>query len=394
MTSTVTASEQRLLDSLEREHVVSLLQDLIRIPSVVNVDPEQAVADCAAGYLSERGLDVALEPVLPDRPNVVARVGPAGGKRLLFNAHMDVVAAGGGWSVDPFAGALRDGRVYGRGAVDDKGPLAAMMAAAAALAGSGARINGQLVLCAVVDEENCSQGSKHLMRHLRGDMGIVGEPTNGNIVIAHKGSLRPLIKTTGRVAHTSRPETGINAISKMARVVQAIDALHLELRRRAHPLTGAASAAVSRIQAGVGDNVIPDTCSALLDRRLIPGETEAEALAELESLFARLKAEDPDLTVSIDRLVPTTGGAAEVSPDAQVVVLLRQCAEAVLGRRPALTGLGGACDMVHLVDAGVPTVVFGPGDDRQAHQPDEHIEVEQLLQCARVYLLAALRFLG
>src|SRR5204863_1720593 len=121
----------------------------------------------------------------------------------------------------------------------------------------------------------------------------------------------PMLMTRGRVAHTSQPEAGINAISKMARVVQAIDRFHLDLRKRTHPLTGAASAAISIIAGGQQSNVIPDTCTALLDRRLIPGETEAEAIAELEALFARLHAEDPDLRVEIDHLVPTTGGPTE-----------------------------------------------------------------------------------
>ncbi len=390
----VTAFEQQILDGLKREHVVSLLQDLIQIPSVIHVDPEQAVADTIAQYLGERGFSVEVDPVLPARPNVVGTYGRSGGRRLLFNAHMDVVPPGNGWTVDPVAGVIQYDKVFGRGAVDDKGPLAAMLAAAAALALSGVPLTGEMVMCAVVDEENCSQGSRRLMQHLRGDMGIVGEPTSGSVVIAHKGSLRPLLKTTGRVGHTSRPEAAINAISKMARVVEAIDAFHLELRKRTHSLTGGASAAISRIQGGVGDNVIPDTCTALLDRRLIPGETEADALAELEALFARLHAQDPDLRVSIERLVPTTGGPAQVDADSEVVRLVRDCAESVLGRAPELTGLGGACDMVHLVNAGVPTVVFGPGDEHQAHQPDEHIEIEQLYQCARVYLLVALRYLA
>jgi acetylornithine deacetylase/succinyl-diaminopimelate desuccinylase family protein len=384
---------QRVLDGLERETVVSLLQSLIQIPTVVNVDPEQAAAEFIASLLREHQFAVALESVLPERPNVIARFGPDNGRRLLFNAHMDVVPPGNGWSVDPFAGTIRDGKLYGRGAVDDKGPLAAMIAAAIALSQSGIELKGQLVLCAVVDEENCSQGSRHLMQHLRGDMGIVGEPTCGNVIIAHKGSLRPLIKTTGRIAHTSRPEDGINAISTMTRVVQALDEFHWELRKRTHPLTGAASVTVSRIQAGIQDNIVPDTCTALVDRRMIPGEQEADAIAELEALFARLHAQDPNVQVSIERLVPTTGGSAQVEPDSEVAQMVLSSAERVLGRRPELTGLGGACDMVHLVNAGVPTVVFGPGDDHQAHQPDEHIDIEELVECARVYLLVALRYL-
>jgi len=391
---TITAHERTVLDSLQPDEVVSLLRDLIRIPSVVNVHPEQAIASFVADFLHKSGVTVEMETVLPERPNVIGRVGAGSGKRLLFNAHMDVVPPGNGWTCDPFGAELRDGVIYGRGAVDDKGSLAAMLAATVALARNGVTLNGQLVMCAVVDEENCSQGSKHLMQHLRGDIGIVGEPTNGDIVIAHKGSLRPMLRTTGRVAHTSQPEAGINAISKMAKVVQAIDEFHLELRQRTHPLTGAASAAISKIHGGEQSNVIPDTCTALLDRRLIPGEQEADAIAELEALFASLNQQDPDLRVQIDHLVPTTGGPAQTPADSPMAQLASACAEDVLGSKPQLTGLSGACDMVHLVNAGVQAVVFGPGDPNQAHKPDEHIAVDDLVRCARVYLLVAVRSLS
>jgi acetylornithine deacetylase/succinyl-diaminopimelate desuccinylase family protein len=389
----LTANERAALDALESDSVVRLLQDLIRIPSVIDVQPEQAIAEFVGEYLRGIGASVEFEEVLPQRPNVIGRIGTPGERTLLLNAHMDVVPPGNGWTRDPFAAELVDGKIYGRGATDDKGPLAAMLAATAALATSGVPLKGELVMCAVVDEENYSRGSKQLMTHLRGTMGIVGESSGGDVIIAHKGSLRPLLEVTGRAGHTSKPEAAVNAISKMARVVQAVDEFHLELRKRTHPLTGAASCAISRIHGGVQDNVIPDQCTALLDRRMIPGEREADAIAEFEALFARLHDEDPTLNVRISHLVPTTGGAAAVEPDSEVATTVQAAARDVLGREPKLTGLGGACDMVHLVDAGVPTVVFGPGDDDQAHQPDEHIEVKDLVEAAKVYLLVALRYL-
>jgi acetylornithine deacetylase/succinyl-diaminopimelate desuccinylase-like protein len=180
----------------------------------------------------------------------------------------------------------------------------------------------------------------------------------------------------------------------MAATVQAIDAYHQELRCRSHPLTGGASITVSRIQGGEQDNLVPDVCTALVDRRLIPGETNEAALAELQALFESLHRERPGYKVTIDHLVPTTGGPAEMSPDAPVVALLQQCIKDVTGRPPVLTGLGGACDMVHLVNARVPAVVFGPGDPGWAHKPDERIMVEELVQGARTYLLVALRYLA
>lgn len=392
-TTILTDIERTALDAFDPQSVITLLQDLIRIPSVVDLHPEQAIGDFIAETLRSHGIEVTQEEVLPDRPNTLGTIGNGNGKTLLLNAHVDVVPYGAGWTQEPEGGALIDGKIYGRGAVDDKGPLAALLAATIALHKSGLPINGKLIVCAVMDEENSSKGSKALMQHLRGDMGIVGEPTAGKICIAHKGSLRPMLRVEGHCAHTSRPEQGINAISKMAGVITKVDAWHKELRKREHPLTGAASAAVSIIQGGEQSNVIPDRCYALLDRRMVPGETEEQAIAEIEDLFAQWMADDPELTIAIDHLRPTTGSAAQVEADAEVVQRVSDAYRTVFGGDPALTGMGGACDMVHLVNAGVPTVVFGPGSSGQAHQPDEHIEVDELVRCTQVVLLTAARYL-
>lgn len=387
-------ASQALFHYLTADRVVPLLQGLLRIPSAASVEGEGAVADYIVARLRDAGLPVDVQEALPGRPNVVASLGAGTGPTLLFNAHMDVVPAGEGWTRPAYGGAVEDGRVYGRGAVDDKGPLAAMLAATLALHELRLPLRGRLVMCAVVDEEQASLGSRILMKTLRGDLGLVGEPTGGDVVLAHNGSLRPMLKVIGRAAHTSRPEEGVNAISKMAQVVGAVDRWHRQLRRRRHPLTGSASAAVSLICGGDQPNVIPELCHALVDRRLIPGETEEQALTELRAMFDRLAQKDPALRVEIDHLVPTTGGPAETRRDSPIVELVCSAAREALGREPKLTGLGGACDMVHLASAGVPTVVFGPGDPRQAHKPDEHIEIQALVECARAYGLVAVRALA
>ncbi len=390
----LTDFERDALAQIDSVRVVPLLQEIMRIPSVGKEDGEGRIAAYVADYLSGFQIDVALEEVRPGRPNVVGKVGSGGGPVLLFNSHMDTVPPGEGWQHDPYGAELQGGRIYGRGAVDDKGPLAAMLVASSVFAELAGKCFGQLAVCAVIDEENASLGSKDLMQHLRGDFGLVGEPTDGNIVIAHNGSLRPVMKVTGRVAHTSRPEDGINAISKMAKVVEAIDDLHVSLRKRTHPLTGSASACVSMIEGGTQPNLIPDSCTALLDRRMTPGEDEAEALGELETLFDSLRVSDRDLDVRIEQLQATTGGPSEVDAESEIVKRVSEAASGVLGATPALKGLGGACDMVHLVNAGVQTVVFGPGNPTLAHQVDEFIEVDELVKCSQVYLLVALRLLG
>jgi len=376
------------------EDVVPLLQMLIRVPSVGLIHGEKGIADAVAEYLRSHGIVVRQDEVLPGRPNVIAQLGDGPGTSLVFNAHLDTVQPGEGWTDDPYSGRLVNGKVYGRGAVDDKGPLAAMIAALVAVKASGQALTGRLILCAVIDEENASEGSKALARVLHADMGVVGEATAGDLVLAHNGSLRPRLKVAGRSAHTSRPEEGINAIEKAVPIVLAVGRLHSELRDRTHPLTGSASASVSMIRGGDQPNMIPDTCTLVLDRRMIPGESQEQALRELESFLDDLMSCDPDLRVSIDELVPTTGGPAEISASEQVVVLLQEAIRGEYGREPRLRGMGGACDMVHMLSAGIPTAVYGPGDPSLAHKPNEHIAVGELLRGARVYARCALQCLA
>ncbi len=380
-------------ENLIKGQVVPLLQDLVRIPSVGQIDGEQTIADFISNYLSDRRIEVEQQVVIKGRPNVIAQLGNGEGPTLIFNAHMDVVPPGEGWSFDPYGAAVVDGLIYGRGTVDDKGSLAGMLATIVALKESELLLKGKLVVCAVMDEENASQGSKHLMQSLRGDLGLVGEPTHGEVVIAHNGSLRPMLKIKGRSAHTSQPEEGVNAISHMARIVQEIDELHKVLRTRTHILTGSASIAVSMVSGGNQPNMIPDTCHVLLDRRLIPGETVEDAIKELHELFDRLSNTIPNLNVTIDHMMPTTGGPSEMSEQAPVTQLVRSAAQSVFGYPSKLSGMGGACDMVHLINAGIPTVVFGPGNPNLAHKSDEYISVEELINCAYVYLLVATSYL-
>lgn len=385
--------EAQVMELLTPREVVPLLRDMIRIPSVGSSDGEGALAAFINGFLDDHGIETATEEVLPGRPNVIGRLGPAGGPSLLFNAHMDIVPPGKGWSYDPYEGLIAEDKIYGRGAVDDKGPLAAMLSAVVALKDSSVPLRGQLVMCAVVDEENASRGSRLLMQSLQGDIGVVGEPTGGDLVIAHNGSLRPMLKAVGRTAHTSRPGEGVNAIYKMAQVLITIRAYHDELSARTHPLTGSASITVSMIHGGEQPNVIPDRCEALLDRRLVPGEREEEALREINDLLDQAMTRDPDMKIVIDHLIPTTGGPCEIPPDSSIVKLLCEAVFTASGRRPHLKGLSGACDMVHLINAGIPTAVFGPGNPSQAHKPDEHIRIDELITGARSYALFALRYL-
>lgn len=371
------------------------LGDLIRFPTVNPPGDEGPLAAHLAGWLEALGLSVQLHEVLPGRPNLVARLrGRAGAPTLLFNTHMDVVPPGAGWTRDPFAGELVDGRVYGRGAVDAKGSLAAFLLAAAALARGGVPLDGDLVVTAVVDEEASSQGARRLAPAVAADHAIVGEPTGLDVVIAHRGSLRPVVAVEGRAAHASQPAAGVNAVHMAARAITAFEAYAGTLNGRAHALVGSPTLAVTMAHGGLKDNVIPDRCEFTIDRRLIPGETEAEALAGVQGVLDALRAAHPDFRAAIARLIPTTGGPAETPADAPIVAALARAGRAVLRREPRLAGFPAACDMVHFRSAGIPTAVLGPGDLGRAHAADEWVDVREVADAARIYALASLALLA
>lgn len=393
--STRLSTSYSVIARIDEGAAAQVLTDLVRFPTVNPPGDEGPLAAHLAGQLHAMGMETELREVLPGRPNMVARLrGKAGHPVLLFNTHMDVVPPGAGWTKDPFGGKVVDGRLYGRGAADAKGSLAAFLMAARALAHSGIALDGDLVVTAVVDEETGSQGARRLAPAVAADHAIVGEPTGLDVVIAHRGSFRPVIAVEGRAAHASQPGAGVNAIQMAARAITALEGYGAAFDGRTHPLVGSPTLAVTIVHGGHKENVIPDRCEFTIDRRLIPGETEAEAQAAIEHVLEGIRAGVPEFRASVARLVPTTGGPSETPPDAPIVAALVRAGEAVLGRQPALAGFPAACDMVHFRSAGIPTAVLGPGDLARAHTADEWVDLRQVADAARIYALAALTLLS
>jgi acetylornithine deacetylase/succinyl-diaminopimelate desuccinylase-like protein len=258
------------------------------------------------------------------------------------------------------------------------------------------RLRGDLVMTAVVDEEASSTGARKLVPSLdagvAGGFALVGEPTSMQVGIAHRGSLRPVVAVTGRTAHSSRPEQGVNAIYRSVPVIEAFRAYAERIKERSHPLCGSPSAAVTIMSAGIAENVIPGRSELTLDRRMIPGELEAEVVAEIEAVLDAVRSEGVD--VRIDRMLATTGGASALEERHPLVELAVASASAATGKHAAVVGLSGACDMTHFRARGIPCVVLGPGDGAQAHQPDEHIDLRELDQGALAYCLVALGACG
>jgi acetylornithine deacetylase/succinyl-diaminopimelate desuccinylase family protein len=385
---------QQVLDSITLERVVEINRALIQIRSQNPQDEEQAVSEYIAGVLREAGAQVELQEVLPGRPNVVGTLaGARPGPRFVFNSHHDTVPAGDNWTSDPFGGEVQGGKMYGRGACDAKGPIASMLAACEALARTPGGYGGEVVFTATADEEFCSRGARKLVEDFTADFAIVGEPTGCRVGAAHRGSFRTVVVVEGVAGHSSRPDEAVNAIFKAVPVLQALEAYGASLRGREHPLAGQATCTVTIIRGGEKDNVIPDRCELTVDRRMIPGETDESVLAEIEAAIAQARADNPGLRVRVDRLVPTTGGPSETPSDDPLVVTAQRLAQQVRGRDEGLTGLSGACDMVHFRQIGARAIVLGPGEMSQAHVADEFVEVDQLRDAARIYAALALSML-
>jgi acetylornithine deacetylase/succinyl-diaminopimelate desuccinylase-like protein len=269
-----------------------------------------------------------------------------------------------------------------------KGGLAAMIMAVKALKASGLEVGGKVLLTAVVGEEADQAGTRSLVEEgIAADCAIITEPTDLKPVIAHKGDLYYRLTTIGRAAHSSMPHLGVNAIEKMYTVISALDEIRAGLTEKSHPLLGHPTLSVGTIEGGLDTCVVPSRCTITVDRRVIPGEPIAEADRELEELLGRLRAGDPQLQVELSRFM--TAPAMEISPEEQVAATVRQAIEAVTGRDPGFHGLAGTCDANYLVNvARIPTVIFGPGSVSLAHQPDEYVEISELVQATQILALA------
>lgn len=344
----------------------------------------------AALYVRDRlaplGFEIALDEYKPGRVNIEAKLVNGPGPVFAFNTHMDVVPVGEGWSSDPFVLRESDGRLYGRGACDCKGPLASMLEAVRMLAADRAAWSGTLLAVFVADEEIASEGAKlYASRRPKIDFAVVGEPTSNTVYSAHKGSLRPLVRVLGVPAHSGSPHLGENAIYRAGELLALIAEQHEnDVRHRSHPLVGGASLTVTRIHGGHADNVLPGACEMLLDRRLVPGEDEAAVKADIAAMLA-LAHERFGLRAEIIEWKPTTGGATETAPDRPIVLASLAACRAHGVAEAGPFGFQGACDLVHFRSTGAEGVVIGPGTLSVAHKADEFVPVDEFETSSLIY---------
>jgi acetylornithine deacetylase len=339
---------------------------------------EAAIADFVAGWLGEAGLEVTVDEPAPGRPSVVGVArGTGGGRSLMLNAHTDTVGVEG--MECPHEPRVRDGRLYGRGAYDMNGSLAAVMLAAARWARAPGR--GDVIVTAVADEEHASLGCQSVLRGWRADAAIVTEPTGLRVCIAHKGFVWVDIETRGRAAHGSRPQEGVDAIVKMGPLLTGLARMESALAQRRHPLVGPPSVHASLIEGGQELSSYPECCLLRVERRTVPGEHADDVREEFEALVAAARAADPELQV--DLRVGLVRGPFEVAPEEAVVAAVCRGVEARTGRPAEVYGDTPWMDAALIQAAGIPTVVFGPGGEG-AHARVEWVSLDDVAACAEV----------
>jgi acetylornithine deacetylase/succinyl-diaminopimelate desuccinylase-like protein len=330
---------------------------------------EKNVADFLAASAGRAGLDVDFQNVLPGRRNLLARLRPRGEIRqtILLAPHLDTVGA----DESKFVPRFQRGRIYGRGACDTKGSVAAMFSALCELAAAKHRpAHTEIIFAGLVDEEHLQSGSRALSAsQLKAALAIVGEPTRNQVVTAHKGSVWLRVRTRGLSAHAATPHLGRNAVHAMAKIVAAIETDYAaQLRRRRAPLLGSGTVSVGTIAGGTQTNIVPDICEIGVDRRTLPGEDEN---SERRALAKFLRSRKLTAEVLNEKLLP----CPTLNTDARLP-LVKSFLRAAQQPRPA--GVHYFCDAAVLAAGGIPSVVFGPGDIAQAHTADEWISLAQV----------------
>jgi succinyl-diaminopimelate desuccinylase len=405
------AGRARLPDALRQVHqdeLVALTRDLVRIPSVIRPgDPdggEAAVADHVHRWFLKEGFPVETDLVAPGRPNVVARLGDVGARTLLLEGHTDVVTEGdsAAWSHSPFGGDIDGGRIWGRGAADMKGGLAAAMIAAAAIKRSGARLGGRLVVGALVDEEGDMLGARRfaaspLARELTA--AIVCEPEQNELCLEQRGVVWARVTLRGRMAHGAMPEAGANPLTAVGALLSEAPRLERRLRRLCRrsrylkPPTVTPTIVRSPLGGVPQANVIPATAEVVLDVRLTPGPDADAVAAEIDRVCRAAADAVPGVSVEW-RPVNGFRSATRVEREEPLVRAMTWAVKAATGRRAVFGGVPGSTDGTILRETlGIPIVTCGPGHRLIPHQIDEYVEIAELVDAAKIYVASALKYL-
>lgn len=367
-------------DPLSRESVLEALQLLVRTPSVnPTLAPgegtgELEIAKAACAWFADRKIEAWVEEIEPSRANAVARIGGGHGPSLVFCAHLDTVSTAG-MTIPPFEPRVEGNRIYGRGSYDMKGGAASLMGAVAKLAQEN--LNGTIWVALVADEEYASIGAQHFVANHKADACVVTEPSEGQLILAHKGFVWAEITTEGHAAHGSRWDLGVSAIGKMGRIIAALEEFdRTELRARKHPLVGPASQHCAIIQGGTGLTTYSPSCTLQVERRTLPGETPQQAMDDIRAAIAR-SGEQAQVRMILER-------SPLVCPrDAKIATAVRESAKQICGAEPKEAGVQYWMDAAIFAAAGMETVNYG-GTGDGAHQNVEWADLDSVVSCAHV----------
>jgi succinyl-diaminopimelate desuccinylase len=388
--------EKDLIGKVKEAEAVGICRDLVRLQSVNPPGSELAAAEYVAAALKKSGVGTELVRHSDTRASVLARLkGQGKAPALVYNGHLDTVPVGAEkWRHEPFGGEMAEGRIWGRGAADMKGGLAAMMAAMKALAEAGVPLRGDLILAATAGEEIDSLGAKEVAQMLSREplqALFISEPTYNEIYIAEKGVFWVEIETFGKTAHGSMPDRGRNAILMMVKIIQELE--KLKSPHQTHPVLGGFTRSINTLSGGIKTNVVPDHCEATIDMRTVPGQEHPAILRQVENILQDLGRKDPDFKATVKPIIDHP--SVETSPSEPVLRKFSSLVAEMTGQKTVLKGANYFSDAVGFLPVlKVPLILFGPGEPGQAHQPNEHVEISKLVEAARIFAVTAGKLLG
>ena len=366
-----------------------LLSKLIQAETTADKG-ELAAAEIISAELGRSGIDSRIDSWDGTRANIISQIKSTGSKgALLFACHLDVVPAGEmNWKNPAFAAVESDGKIYGRGSADMKGGIAAIVTAIGEIIDSGTKLQGDVILFGAAGEETDSCGTKRFVHDSGGLPKLAGvvlpEPTDFEIITAHRGMLWLKVETFGKAAHSSTPHLGVNAIASMRSVLNELE--NFKIRFEPHELLGKCSMSINTIVGGEAMNIVPDKCDIGIDIRTVPGQNYQDIIDDLQNIFVELKQKNPqfEAQVSVVREV----GALET--DSRCNFVRDFCSAVDINETGAV---GFTTDGPYFASLGAPVIIFGPGKPQLAHKPDEYIDISDLKKGVEYYKKVILKFL-
>jgi succinyl-diaminopimelate desuccinylase len=380
-----------------RELVTTLLSELIQLDTTNPPGNEKIAAEYVGKFCAARKIPFKTWDPGEGRTSLIAEIGTGKSPRLFIPAHTDVVPAGDGWSVPPFGGVVKDGQVWGRGATDDKGPLAGLLAAADYLKTVEGEFDGTLMVGAIADEEHGSdKGLEWLLKDcgVKADMAFVPDIPSflHEVEIAEKGLVNVRVTFHGKQAHSSTPEEGVSALGALAELLYMTENWKPHGSEKKHPLLSPTTCVITKADAGIAHNIVPGKATAVYNVRFLPHQSASGVTHEIRRMAEQIATRRPGVSVTVENIAEL--GPSEIAQDSPVAQALHKAIEDVTGKAPNFVGIGGATLCKQLIWAGIPAAAFGPGDHSMPHMADERITIDELEKYTAVIIGATLRAVG